>query len=299
MSETTKKVQLRGGFSDRRKIHQLNTEIQLTDFDERTRIGIVNLIREWFEDDYFCDYQEHFCESIAKDLFNEYVDDRLKYVVRYHCDDFWKEYLFLPISKSSYDLVLTIVEYVVLYFYRAQNDYGRKNYISHYREYKKEVNDLFEREFVGYRFIDNEITPISDNVEVDAISESLDIKFEGCKSHIKKALHLLSDRNAPDYKNSIKESISAVESICNVIMGSDNATLGDALNYLERKRDLKGQLKSAFEKLYSYTNKKGGIRHAEGLFESNVTFEEAKFMLASCCAFVNYLIAEYCKIDEK
>ena len=28
----------------------------------------------------------------------------------------------------------------------------------------------------------------------------------------------------------------------------------------------------------------------------NVTFEEAKYMLVSCCAFVNYLIAEYGKI---
>lgn len=55
-----------------------------------------------------------------------------------------------------------------------------------------------------------------------------------------------------------------------------------------------------------YTSDEGGIRHAEGLFESNVTFEEAKYMLVSCCAFVNYLIAEYgickrksCKILSK
>ena len=39
----------------------------------------------------------------------------------------------------------------------------------------------------------------------------------------------------------------------------------------------------------------GGIRHAEGMFESNVTFEEAKFMLVSCSAFINYMIAEYGK----
>ena len=52
-------------------------------------------------------------------------------------------------------------------------------------------------------------------------------------------------------------------------------------------------MKQGFLKLYGYTSDKGGIRHAEGLFESDVTFEEAKYMLVSCCAFINYLIGEY------
>lgn len=298
MSEI-KKVQLRGGFSDRRKIQPLNTNIQLTDFDERTRIRIANLIREWYEADYFYEYREWFCEKIAKDIFNEYINDGIRAIIKYRNDDFLNDYLYLPICKSRYDEVLTMVEYITLLFSYAQRDYNKKNYRGLSIKYKEEMNKLFEREFVGYRFIGVEITPISDDVEVGTICESLDIQFDGCKAHIKKAVHFLSDRNTPDYKNSIKESISAVEAICNVIIGRDNATLGDALNYMERKRNLKGQLKAAFEKLYSYTNEKGGIRHSEGLFESNVTFEEAKFMLVSCCAFVNYLIAEYGKIDEK
>lgn len=298
MSEI-KKVQLRGGFSDRRKIQPLNTNIQLTDFDERTRIGIANLIREWYDADYFYEYREWFCEKIAKELFREYVDEDFRAIIKYQNDEFLRSYLYLPICKSTYDEVLTMVEYITLLFSYAQLDYNKKNYRGLPFDYKEEMNKLFEREFVGYRFIGVEITPISDDVEVGTICESLDIQFDGCKAHIKKAVHLLSDRNTPDYKNSIKESISAVEAICNVIIGRDNATLGDALNYMERKRNLKGQLKAAFEKLYSYTNEKGGIRHSEGLFESNVTFEEAKFMLVSCCAFVNYLIAEYGKIDEK
>ena len=298
MSEI-KKVQLRGGFSDRRKIQPLNTNIQLTDFDERTRISIANLIREWYEADYFYEYREWFCEKIAKDIFNEYINDGIRAIIKYRNDDFLNDYLYLPICKSRYDEVLTMVEYITLLFSYAQRDYNKKNYRGLSFKYKEEINKLFEREYVGYRFIGGEITPISDDVEVGTICESLDIQFDGCKAHIKKAVHFLSDRNTPDYKNSIKESISAVEAICNVIIGRDNATLGDALNYMERKRNLKGQLKAAFEKLYSYTNEKGGIRHSEGLFESNVTFEEAKFMLVSCCAFVNYLIAEYGKIDEK
>ena len=160
----------------------------------------------------------------------------------------------------------------------------------------QEINKIFQQEYVGYRFIDGEITPISDEVEVAEIEQSLDIEFQGCRSHIKKAISFLSDREKPDYKNCIKESISAVESICQIIIGKDSATLGKALKVLEGKGVvLHSALKNAFSSLYGYTSDEGGIRHAEGLFESNVTFEEAKYMLVSCCAFVNYLIAEYGK----
>lgn len=299
MSEI-KKVQLRGGFSDRRKIQPLNTNIQLTDFDERTRIGIANLIREWYEADYFYEYREWFCEKIAKDIFNEYINDGIREIIEYRNDDFLKLYLYFPICQSSYDGVLTMVEYITLLFSYAQLDYNSKNYGGLSFKYKEEINNLFEREFVGYRFIGGEITPISDDVEVGIICESLDIQFDGCKAHIKKAVHLLSDRNTPDYKNSIKESISAVEAICRIIAKNEKATLGEALSKLEQNGlKLHPSLKKALGALFGYTSDEGGIRHSEGMLESDVTFEEAKFMLVSCCAFVNYLIAEYGKIDEK
>lgn len=48
-------------------------------------------------------------------------------------------------------------------------------------------------------------------------------------------------------------------------------------------------MKGAFEKLYGYTSDANGIRHANGLGEGDSTFEEAKYMLICCSAFVNYL----------
>ena len=295
----TKKVQLRGGFSDRHKLQSFNTEIQLTDFDERTKIAVVNKIKDWIYEESFWGARENFYKELIKEAFCEFLSPNLEDKIHYGHNDIFNQYVYAPIMENSYEEVLSLVEYIANYFMQWKKHQIDNGYVSFWENcniYAIEINQIFQQEYVGYRFIDGEITPISDETEVAEIEQSLDIEFQGCRSHIKKALSFLSDREKPDYKNSIKESISAVESICKIIIGKDKATLGDALKVLESKRGLKGQLKSAFEKLYTYTNDKGGIRHAEGLFESNVTFEEAKYMLVSCCAFVNYLIVEYGKI---
>ena len=98
------------------------------------------------------------------------------------------------------------------------------------------------------------------------------------------------------YINSIKESISAVESVCKVIANKPKAELGDALKALIAEGyPIQGALKTGILALYGYTCEAGGIRHAERETESTVTFEEAKFMMVTCSAIVNYLVAEYGK----
>ncbi len=156
-----------------------------------------------------------------------------------------------------------------------------------------DINAIFERECIAYRFVNGIIIQNTNNIEIAAIEEASTTEFDGCNEHIKKATAYLYDRENPDYKNSIKESISAVEAICCVITKTENATLGETLRELEKKQQLNGQLKAAFEKLYAYTNNQGGIRHANPIVASEVSFAEAKFMLISCCAFVNYLIEIY------
>ena len=71
-----------------------------------------------------------------------------------------------------------------------------------------------------------------------------------------------------------------------------DATLGKMLKRLEdRGLVIHASLKGAFEKLYGYTSDSNGVRHAGDIGGPASTFEEAKFMLVSCCAFINYLIA--------
>ncbi len=292
MSE--KIIQLRGGFSDRNKIAPVNTEIQTTDFDERTRNKLANLIRNWYKIISNHGYSQWLCENILTNVYCEFISEQLKNEIKYNNNVFFNEYVYEPILNNSYDDVLTIIEYIANFFDSPLHCFGRQ-----YQEYEEELNQLFLEEFVGYRIIEGQITVISDDVEVSEIKKGLNIKFDGCKSHIKKSLILLSNREKPDYKNSIKESISAVESICKIITNDEKATLGKALDKLKGNGIMIHQsLLAAFSKLYGYTSNEGGIRHAEGLFESNVSFSQAKYMLVSCCAFVNYLLEEYSKNDK-
>lgn len=104
-------------------------------------------------------------------------------------------------------------------------------------------------------------------------------------------MNLLYDRDNPDFENSIKEAITAVEAICQIIT-NNKATLSAALKQLSKNGvNIHPALQSAFEKLYAFTSDAGGIRHADGLRSTKATFEEAKYMLVTCSAFVNYLIA--------
>ena len=298
-----KKVQIRNGFSDRNNIDKLNTIIQTDSFDERTRIQLYNYFAYIIEDDcHFAINHKNFYLDVLDNVYCEIIDNYDEYSISEYRET-CKGYIKNTFLHDSYDAVLSLVEYLAnkidtipalaRRFSYDTNGIGSPVHI------QDEVNELFEKECVGYRFIGENIVAITDKIEIKEIEESLQSNYDGCREHIKKAVGFLADREHKDYKNCIKESISAVESICCIIADKKNATLGEALKILESKCNLKGQLKSAFEKLYTYTNNdKGGIRHAEGLFVSDVSFEEAKFMLVSCSAFVNYLIAEYCKIKK-
>jgi hypothetical protein len=101
-------------------------------------------------------------------------------------------------------------------------------------------------------------------------------------------MNLLYDRKMPDYRNSAKESISAVEALCKEISGQDKATLSDAIKTLSKDSKYHPAFLKALDKLYAYTNDSSGIRHSL-LDEDVVDFADAKFMLLACSSFVNYV----------
>jgi hypothetical protein len=156
------------------------------------------------------------------------------------------------------------------------------------------TNNFLKKEMSAYRFVDKKLVEINSKEEVIEIQNAIKNadKFKSVKTHLQQSLSLLADRKNPDYRNSIKESISAVESLAKIIVKDNKTTLGQALKEIEKKHQIPSSLKSAFSSLYGYTSDQSGIRHS--LLENNVNVDvdEARFMLIACSAFVNYLIGK-------
>lgn len=173
-------------------------------------------------------------------------------------------------------------------------------------EVADDINNLLIEEKSGYRIIPTsdkddtvyQVVPITAPIEISSIEAAGETSFDSVNQHITKALACYSDRQSPDYSNSIKESISAVESLCCHFTGNRKATLGQALKKLEEDGwAIHGSFKTALEKLYGYTSDEDGIRHG-GLDSSKADAEDALFMLVSCSAFINYLIEKKQKLTS-
>ena len=152
----------------------------------------------------------------------------------------------------------------------------------------KMINSSFKRLNYAYRVVADQVVEITDDEEIKTIEQAL-TQTTTVQTHLSEALKHLSDRPTPDYRNSIKESISAVEALCREITGETK--LGSALNAMEKKGVvIPTYLKSGFEKLYVYTNDaRTGIRHAQMDDSEAPQYDEAKFMLVACSAFINYI----------
>jgi DNA-binding HxlR family transcriptional regulator len=164
------------------------------------------------------------------------------------------------------------------------------------QKFQDDCNKVFEKECSGYRFLNGLITPITSEDELDEIERAIQLSSDTVKTHLTQALTLLSNRQSPDFRNSIKESISAVEAQCKIICNEQTSTLTRSLEIIQRSGRVKVHpyLNEAFQKMYSWTNDDGGIRHALNN-EQNIDREDAQFMLITCSAFINYLTAKKLK----
>lgn len=216
--------------------------------------------------------------------------------------DLWIDFYKWPIDNLPLDYDGSAqndyISGIVREWYYKTDWYQALDFVEFCSEYHPKFceicNDFFKREMCAYRFVDGTVVEINSSEEIIEIENALQNsdKFSPVKTHLKTALELLSDRKKPDYRNSIKESISAIESLAKIITKNHKTTLGPALKEIEIKHNIPNSLKSAFSALYGYTSDEGGIRHSLLENSTNVDQEEARFMLIACSAFVNYLISK-------
>ena len=91
----------------------------------------------------------------------------------------------------------------------------------------------------------------------------------------------------PDFENSIKESIGAVESCLMVLLSGANGTLGKMI----KKANLDADIERLISQAYGYTSNKAFVRHG-GTVPSALTKAEAEFFLEFSATSIIYITSK-------
>lgn len=261
------KVQIRKGFSDRNAGRSANNKMQLEQLDEHARMSLFNTFVSLYNDAF------HTIASAAvsaggmvSDFWTRVLNEAYGKPASYSKSRSFDEDKMLKIVgntllQDEYDDVLSFIEYLAGLFKE------KDRYLGTLRPCET-FNAVFEREYMGYRFVNGHIVPITDGTEIHEIEEAVDSPIERADEHLRKAIRLLSDREAPDYGASMEESLRAVQAICSE-MGVRTASPGEALKKLEERID-----------------------------RTDVPFEEARFLLVASSAYINYLKVLQSRGDE-
>lgn len=244
---------------------------------------------KYHEENYYHSWERFFLQKdIEKELWIHFTNRRLS-----GFENDGRYYLvfneLLSQDQLPWNRVLDLVEYVCKWINVNQSTYFYLDRLLY--DFESRINTEFDRLDYGYRIVNHCVTDITSDMERKSISEAISHSKDNVSNHLLMAMKHYSARPTPDVRNSIKESISAVEAVCRELTG--DTTLGQALKHLEDKGvTIHKMLKDEFTKFYVYTNDpSSGIRHA--LMDNDDAYtpskDEAYYMLISCSAFVNYL----------
>jgi len=218
-------------FSDRIGVTKPKTFVQLNGMDESLKNCLWNV------------FLKHISASI-EDLYDEIIGDFFKKPVR---NSEWDDFALFNRSKhclGEIEKLYFALEWFDIYNFIEfipNTDFFR-NATSHRKNQTKnfitDCNKYLSRELSGYRFVNTHLVPITNVEEIKAVEDAFAMSethknLKGIKIHLDTALATLANKKSPNYRNSIKESISAVETACRTLTGE--STLGDALKKLTNK----------------------------------------------------------------
>ena len=281
-------------FSQRMGLETIRDTIQINDLDTPTRNALWNIIGPFFTN------SSDSC-SVYIDIWTQLYlytsDTRPEAAQNDHAtiNDHYYAYYRSIIINGEFNKCLDLIEFlnnnIFVQKWQSELDINLTletyNTISVPRE--DEYNNVFEKFMVGYRLIDGQITPITNDEEKNAIEEAIQKSQDAVVEQLTNALRFISNRKAPDYAKSVHCSISAVEAQCKLLLNNARPTLHQALDLLKiQGANIHPSLNEAFDKLYGFTSDASGIRHGN-INPSDVDADLAKFMIISCSAFVNYL----------
>ncbi len=295
-------VRIRNSFSDRNNIRPIDKTIQVGKISPDTRTVIKNeilsLLQQWQETRGEPDYkfEPFFAQKISAEVLNIPLNsEECDYgvIIKELCD---------IIDNDDYSAVLDLLEYfaqeIMVRDHSAEISSLYSSYMSgvgysekvFFVDLHSRFNKLFEAECLGYRFINKTLTPITNPLEIESIEKACQDASGKARTHFDKALAYLTDKGGRDYKNSVKESVCAVESTFSLYLPEKCNTLTKMLDAIMKENIIHGELGETMQHLYWYACDEEGVRHGGQKEFKTVGFDEAKLVLLTCSAFVNYCI---------
>lgn len=161
----------------------------------------------------------------------------------------------------------------------------------HFKKYQTKVNTLFQEDGIGWTLDDKaelyRQVPKSLAKRIASTEMLLTDRFDTARIHYQKALTFLHQYPI-DEANSIKEIVSALESVARVLFPKAT-TLGDAVKLLRKDAKYAPHFIDSLEKLYAFSNVTPLVRHGHAK-AGRPLLAEAELALFMGAAFIRYLI---------
>ena len=160
----------------------------------------------------------------------------------------------------------------------------------------EELQRLFLEEGLAFEFTDGLVRRRGRKHMVDVSTKAQvvlgDTRLAGARRHYAKALQFFRNPAQPDFENTVKEAVCAVEAAGKALFpAAKAATLGDLSKWLVATKDVSvpKALGQTLTGIYAYRSGGDGVGHggAEG---GPATVEVAEYVLAVCASQIIYLV---------
>lgn len=210
-------------------------------------------------------------------------EKRVKFDHKMIADSSYNVEMFIDDLKKSFSSEDYIVFYGIIQF--MLRSYNIKS------EIKEQIETTITDCLSPYRVVGGDtLVPFGSAEELEAFQNAgatlSNLKMPAPLAHLRRSAVFLGEGK---FSDSIRESISAIESIVRNIDSGNN--VASALNSLSKSNHIHPSMNEAFKRLYGYASDEQGIRHAlldDG--DAKVTEADAMFMLGACASFATYLI---------
>jgi len=259
------------------------TLLRVGEAPPRLRMAIWNAVEPWLFDDRYSDEYTDRLRALYRHL-HWPVDTVMRSRI---AGQRVRKYLLEVMDPVE---VFEFAEYCAALRGMGQPGYEAKQRAT--AHYMAEIDRVMEANGAPVRFVNYELCPLTNETEIAEVERAASGGgvFGPAHEHIAQAISHFSQTPEPAYEDSIKQSISAVESVLRIATGDEKGKMGALLKSFESAHgDLHPSLRAAIDKLYGYASDEEGIRHG-ATKPSTVGDAEARCMLVMCSALVNFLI---------